>query len=298
MEFFKRNLFYFLFLFFIFFGICFFTILPPSDFPEGTILNIKEGVSLRSVSAELKEQHIIRSRILFEAFVVIYGGEKHIIASDYLFENKLSVYRIARRIVRGERHLAPVKVTIPEGFNNSDIANAMTLKLPNFNKERFLMLAKDKEGYLFPDTYFFLTTDNEMDAIQLMSDNFKKKIASLSNEIILSSKNNKTNLQEIIIMASLIEKEAKGEADRGFISGILWRRLAIGMPLQVDAAPETYKKRGLPDSPIANPGLEAIKASMNPKNSNYLYYLHDKNGGIHYAKSFTEHRQNILRYLK
>jgi len=103
-------------------------------------------------------------------------------------------------------------------------------------------------------------------------------------------------------MASLIEREGKGEirgqTDRVFISGILWKRLSMNMPLQVDAAPSTYKSRGLPEAPIANPGLESIKAALYPKSSPYLYYLHDKNGLIHYAKSFSEHRQNILKYLK
>jgi len=125
-----------------------------------------------------------------------------------------------------------------------------------------------------------------------------KKILLLKPAIALSKKSEK----EIITMASLIEREGKGEirgqTDRVFISGILWKRLSMNMPLQVDAAPSTYKSRGLPEAPIANPGLESIKAALYPKSSPYLYYLHDKNGLIHYAKSFSEHRQNILKYLK
>lgn len=99
-------------------------------------------------------------------------------------------------------------------------------------------------------------------------------------------------------MASILEREAKGDQDREQISGILWKRLSIGMALQVDAAPETYKERGLPDSPIGNPGLESIYASLYPKTTPYLYYLHDKQGMIHYARSFAEHKANIAKYLK
>ena len=126
-----------------------------------------------------------------------------------------------------------------------------------------------------------------------MSDNFEKKITP-SSANYFSGKTEK----EIIIMASIIEREAKGDTDRGIISGILWKRIQIGMPLQVDSAPETYKTKGLPDSPIGNPGLKAIEAAINPQSSSYLYYLHDKDGNIHYAKTFAEHEVNIEKYLK
>ena len=121
-------------------------------------------------------------------------------------------------------------------------------------------------------------------------------------------------------MASIIEKEANGEEDRAVISGILWKRIAQGMPMQVDApflfllnkqsseltikdlaidSPyNTYKYKGLPPGPINNPRLESIKAALNPQTSPYLYYLHDAKGGIHYASDFKGHQANITRYLK
>lgn len=276
----------------------FFFLSAPVDFPLGTIFNIEQGNSLRNVSLRLKNENIIRSRLAFEAFVIIYGREKRVISADYLFEDRVSVWEVARRIGKGERHLAPVKVTIPEGFNMYDIANAFVVKLTNFNKEKFLLEAKDKEGYLFPDTYFFFTNDTEVDAIRSMSENFEKKIAPIRPQIVALSKNTGRTEEDFIIMASIVEREAKGDADRGFISGILWKRIGMNIPLQVDAALETYKTKGLPKNPIANPGLEAIKAALYPQNSPYLYYLHDKDGNIHYAKSFGEHRQNISKYLK
>ncbi|OGI68785.1 hypothetical protein A3A05_02975 [Candidatus Nomurabacteria bacterium RIFCSPLOWO2_01_FULL_41_12] len=280
-------------LFFLIF-FTFFFVSAPRNFPEGIVFNVAQGSSLRSVSFELKNQNIIRSRLVFEAFVIIYGGEKHIIPADYLFENKISSREVAKRISKGERHLAPVKVTIPEGFTVYDIADTFALKLSYFNKDKFLNYAKDKEGYLFPDTYFFFTTANEEDVLKSLTDNFKKKISMLENEIINTGKSE----GDIIKMASLLERESKGSADRDIISGILWKRLSIGMSLQADAAPETYKKLGLPANPICNPGLLSIKAAIYPKSTPYLYYLHDKDGNIYYAKSFTEHRKNILKYLK
>ncbi len=278
-----------LIVFLVFVNFLFFNV--PKNFPTGAILNIKEGSSLRSISKYLEENNVIDSRVFFETLVIIFEGEK-VVSGDYLFESKISVFEVARRVSSGERHLAPVKVTIPEGFNVVDIAKAFVLKLPKFNQDNFYREAK--EGYLFPDTYFFLTTDNEEDVLQSMFDNFEKKIKPIRLEIISSGKSEK----DIIIMASIIEKESKGDADREFISGILWKRLKIGMPLQVDADPNTYKTKGLPKNPIANPGLKAIKAAIYPKVSSYLYYLHDKDGNIHYATTFAEHVSNKLKYLK
>ena len=278
--------------FFVFFHLLFLS--APVDFPVGTVIKIEQGSSLRSVSWKLKDEHIIRSRLAFEAFVIIFGEEKHIIFSDYYFKNKLPVYEIARRIAKGEHHLALIAVTIPEGFNTAKIANTFASKLSNFNKDKFILEAKGLEGYLFPDTYFFFATADETDVLEFMNKNFNKKIKPFQTLIIKANKKEK----DIIIMASLIEGEAKGELDRGFISGILWKRLALNMPLQVDVAPETYKIKGLPKSPIGNPGLEALKAALYPQNSSYFYYLHDKNGNIYYARTFEEHRQNVLKYLK
>ncbi len=282
----------YLIMFFVFFHLFFLS--APVDFPVGTIVKIEQRSSLRNVSLKLKERHIIRSRLAFEAFVIILGKEKHVVFSDYYFENKLPVYEIARRIAKGEHHLVSTMITIPEGFNIKQIADAFASKLINFDKNKFLREATGLEGSLFPDTYFFFITADEADVLESMNKNFDKKIKSLRPLITQMGRTEK----DIIIMASLIEGEAKGDIDRGFISGILWKRLGLGMPLQVDVAPETYKTKGLPENPIGNPGMAAIKVAIYPQNSNYLYYLHDKNGNIHYAKNFSEHQANIKKYLK
>lgn len=278
--------------FLIFFNFLFLS--APVDFPIGTVIRIEPGMSLRSVSLKLKNEHIIRSRITLEAFVIIFGREKRVVSTDYYFENKLPIYEIARRISRGEHYMAPISVTIPEGFDNDQIADTFAQRLTSFDKVKFLSQANSLQGYLFPDTYFFLTTDDEKDVIDSMQKNFEKKIAAFLPEITASGRTEKN----IIIMASIIEREANGDADRDIISGILWKRLSIGMPLQVDAAPDTYKTKGLPEKPISNPGLKSIVAAIHPKSTPYLYYLHDKNGNIHYAKSFAEHVKNKLKYLK
>lgn len=265
----------------------------PFGFPSSAIIEIEPGMGLRSVSLVLKREHIIRSRVAFESIAIILGGDKKIQSANYLFESKIPVYLVAWRIQNGEHGMPPVSVTIPEGFDINQIADTFEPKLANFDKAQFLLKAKELEGYLFPDTYFFLTTDDGDTVLLSMSANFKKKVAPLLPEISLSGKTQK----DIITMASIIEREAKGDADREIISGILWRRISIDMPLQVDAVLETYKKRGLPQNPIGNPGLEAIKAAIYPQKSPYLYYLHDQNGIIHYAKTFREHIKNKSTYL-
>lgn len=291
---FKPVYFFVILFFIILFWIYSFVFLPPTNFKAGEIFNIEEGGSLRSISKNLEDNGLIKSRALFEAFVIAYGGEKHILPGDYFFENKLPVFEIARRISQGDRNIEPIKITIPEGFDVSDIAEVVNNKLSKFNKDKFLNLASPNEGYLFPDTYFFFYNDNEEEVYKLMRENFEKKMQKIRPEIISVGKTE----TEIIVMASIIEREAKGDVDRELISGILWNRIKIGMALQVDAAPITYKEKGLPGMPIANPGIESIKAAVYPKSSTYLYYLHGKDGEIHYAKTFEEHRQNKFKYLR
>ena len=271
-----------------------FVLSAPRNFPIDKKFSIGPGASLRSVSLLLENENIIRSRVAFEFFIILFGNEKKLISADYSFDQKIPVFEVARRIAGGAARTAPVSVTIPEGYDVEQIADTFAAKLSSFNKENFLLAAREKEGYLFPDTYFFLTSENEDVVLRSMSANFQKKIKPLLPQISASGKAEK----DIIIMASLVEREAKGENDREVIAGILWHRVKIGMGLQVDAAPETYKNKGLPLKPIANPGLAAIKAALHPKDSPYLYYLHDKNGEIHYARTFAEHAKNVSKYLK
>lgn len=192
-------------------------------------------------------------------------------------------------------HLAsPIKVTLPEGSTNVEMASLLAKSLPNFNKDLFLKKTSKMQGYLFPDTYFFSSTSDASEVVGTLHINFNKKISKLKSNIDFSD----SKLPDAIIMASIIEKEAKGKIDASTISGILWKRLKIGMPLEVDAAKQTYLEVGLPNMPISNPGLGSIKSAFGGVDSEYLYYLHDKNGIVHFAKTFSEHRANIKKYLK
>ncbi len=261
---------------------------------ETNFLKIESGTSLRSLSLSLKEKKIIRSRFIFESLVVLFDGEKRLPDGYFSFEKRECVIKVARRIVKRNRQITPIRITLPEGYTVAEMADVFANNLPNFNKENFLAMATDKEGYLFPDTYFFFFPADENEVLNTLEDNFKKQINSIKEDIDKSNK----KLDDIIIMASLVEGEANGDADRALISGILWARLEKNMRLQVDVAPITYKEAGLPEKPISNPGMKSILASIYPEKSPYLFYLHEKSGQIHYAKDFAGHRRNIEKYLK
>lgn len=259
---------------------------------KNTIIHISSGESVNTISLRLKENKAIKNEFALRFFVKIFRSGKGIISGDYQIDKGSPVWRVAWQISRGNHNIDPIRVTIREGLTNEDIASLLAIKLAGFRKDIFLSEVTNKQGYLFPDTYFFFPLDTSNEIIKKMSDNFNERVSNL--EI----KNNNNNLSDIIIMASLIEGEANGKDDAGIISGILWKRINIGMPLQVDVYKDTYKEKGLPDNPINNPGLISIKAAANPVDSSYLYYLHDKNGRVYFAKNFEEHKINIQKYLK
>lgn len=294
----------------------FFLITPPSNSEKNTLVTVPEGAVLREVSASLKDAHVIRSEIAFEFFVILHGGEKKIVSGDYFFEEGTPVYRVADQIVRHDYGLAQVRVTLPEGMNRSEMSIVLAKSLPKFDAKLFTDLTKKDEGYLFPDTYFFFPTTTTEVVVDKLKETFAKKTAEIQT---LASTSEHT-FKDAVIMASIVEKEASGDADRVAIAGILWHRIAIGMPLQADATVgyvlgkgrqdirpadlkfespyNTYLHKGLPPGPISNPGIEALRAAFPDTNSDYLYYLHDKDGNAHYAKTFAEHKANIEKYLK
>jgi UPF0755 protein len=242
------------------------------------------------------------------------GGEKKLIAGDYLLDKKEGPADLAFRITKGHFHLNTFKATIPEGWSVTQIGEYLKTNLISFDKSKFIKLAKEKEGYLFPDTYFISPTIKPEDMIKKMTDNFDLKIKSVT----ALSTSTKT-LKEIIIMASILEEEARTTESRRMVSGILWKRISLGMPLQVDStflyingkttyeltledlkinSPyNTYQYKGLPPGPISNPGLDAINAALNPIKSKYIYFLSSKSGTMHYATTFEEHKKNKELYL-
>ena len=292
-----------------------FLLMPPSRFPSGTTVIIQKGMSLGEASYLLKENNYIRSRVVFEFCALSMSGNRGVQAGGYLFKEPASSCALAMRLTRGVTGVPAVRLTIPEGSSNKEIAKIAAKNFTQIKEENFLVQAQLYEGNLFPETYFFLPTATEADVITMMRDEFEKNIVPLKEDIRISGH----TLHDVVVMASILEKEARTEVDQKMISGILWKRISIKMALQVDApflyalgktsaeltqtdlkrdSPyNTYTRRGLPVGPIGNPGMVAIRAALYPTESPYLYYLSDNDGGMHYAKTFEEHKVNKAKYL-
>lgn len=288
----------------------------PNNFPTDSIYTINKGVGLNSLSDDLFRKNIVKSPLMFKVFSVIFGGTKGIIAGDYFLKEGQNTISIANRISNGEYNLKPVKITIPEGFNIFEISKHFSINFKNIDKNVFEKSAALYEGYLFPDTYFFLPNASAEDIIKTMKENFDIRIKTIENEI----NNFNKPLEDIIKMASIIEKEARTAETRRIIAGILWKRLEIGMPLQIDASfsyingkttvnltlddlkidspYNSYLYKGLPPTPISNPGLDSIVATITPIKTNYLYFLTDNDGNMHYSITHDEHLLNKQKYLK
>ncbi|MBP6884739.1 MAG: endolytic transglycosylase MltG [Candidatus Pacebacteria bacterium] len=291
-----------------------FASLPPSSFPNDQIITITEGQTLKDIAKILKDSNYIRSKTLFASLVTALGGERSISRGDYYFEKPVSVFVVSSQIARGIHNVNQIKITIPEGQNSTEIVKTLQEKIPELNISEFREFAKRNEGYLFPETYFFFASVTPTEVIEAMKLMFARK----TQELFLGK--TEKQIEQIIILASLVEREARGTDDRALIAGILTKRLSLRMPLQVDATVayangidegdlkkshfglispyNTYVVKGLPPTAISNPGLPAIMASINPTETDYLYYLHDKRGNIHYAKTYKEHLANIARYLR
>ncbi len=261
---------------------------------EPVVIHITPGESLNTITRILEEKSVVRSAAVLQSVVIFFNGDRQIAFGDYAFDSGTSLIRAGWMLAHGIHHVAQIKVTFPEGMTNTDMAELLAEKIPLLDRASFELQTKTMQGYLFPDTYFFypLTTVDEI--ISALSGNFKRKINTVMPDITSSGK----SVAEIITMASVIEHEAHGTDDAALVAGILWKRIDTNMLLQVDAAPETYKKLGLPSEPIDNPGLASIRAALHPTASPYLYYLHDKSGMIHFARTYAEHKRNITKYLK
>ncbi|TAL49019.1 endolytic transglycosylase MltG [Patescibacteria group bacterium] len=286
----------------------------PRRFAPLSLVRVPSGATLSEAAFILNGHAVIRSVFWLKASAYLLGGVRSIQAGDYYFEKPISVFGVAYRLTHARYGLKPIRITIPEGLNVFQIAELLSPKLPFFDGKSFVGDAP--EGYLFPDTYFFLPNADEDHVVLQVKGNFDIQIKDLLDEIATSGR----KLEDVIVMASLIEEETKTARDRRIVSGILWKRLEKKIPLQVDAtfayvngkntytltrddldidSPyNSYKYAGLPPTPIANPGIDSIRAAIAPEKTDYLYFLSDKRGNIYYAKDFEEHQKNRELYLR
>ncbi len=322
-----------------------FQIYTPLDSEgEAQIFRIEKGTGVLEISENLQEKGLIKHKYAFAFYVFLRDEGANLKAGEYRLSPALSVKEIAEIIIEGKTEQE--RITIVEGWNLIDIARyfeardiateqelyevvgfprvdySLEPQKPQpkeFEQYAFLQEKPENislEGYLFPDTYFIGPDKPIEEIISIFLKNFERRISpDITKEI---QRQNKT-LFEVLTMASLIEKEVRTQEDMEMVSGILWKRLEIGMPLQVDATityltgkkstrvsiAETridspynaYKYRGLPIGPICNPGIASIKAALNPKESPYLYYLSTPEGETLYSRTLEEHNIKKAEHL-
>lgn len=287
----------------------------PRDFAAPTLSTVEKGASFSEIARQLESENVITSPLLLRVFVALFGGATSVRAGDYLFEKPQSMPRVAWRLTRGLHGLESVRVVLPEGLTVAQMGETVREALPHFDTAQFQRLASGREGYLFPDTYFFMVNATPETVVDALASRFDEVLEELSGELASSSR----SVPDIVTMASLLEEEAKTFEDKRIVAGILWKRIDIGMALQVDATFKytldkasheltaddlatdtpynTYTRTGLPPTPISNPGLESLRAALNPLTTEYFYYLTGNDGHMYYAEDFEGHKQNKIKYL-
>lgn len=289
---------------------------PPDNFPIGVLVTIPAGSSLTQISNILVDQGVVRSAFTFRVMATLLNHERDLKSGDYLFKEPVGVYAIARAVAIGAYGLEPIRIRIPEGATTKQMAQLYSLQLQRFNSANFLKEAQPMEGFLFPDTYFFLPNVTESTVIQAMRQDFDQHEATIDKQVVAFGK----PLKDDVIMASIVEREARNDHDRRMIAGVLWNRLARGMPLQVDVtflytigkgtfdltradlrAPSpynTYINKGLPPTAIGSPSMDSLTAAVDPINNDYLYYMASNDGVTHFSKTYAQQLKNKALYYK
>lgn len=284
-----------------------------AQFPVGIPVVIEEGQGLSGMANLLKQHNVIRSASFFKLAVVLHGAAPSLRAGTYRFTSPLSTSEVIEALQNGTYSNESVTLTIPEGADAEYLSTAVHGVFPYIATSTLYAAAIPYEGYLFPETYRLSPKSSVGDIIILMKKTFAERATPLLPTDAVREK-------QVVTMASILEREGKTEESMNIISGILWKRLAAQMPLQVDATLEyergkgsasltssdlkkdspynTYTRGGLPPTPISNPGLVALRAALHPVKSDYWFYLTGSDGVFHYAKTFEQHKQNKARYLR
>lgn len=327
--------FFSLFIFVIFFvigiGYWLYQNIKPVSSDEKTVrVVISKGKSASEIGNELYKSGVVRSALAFKFYVQFTDKSNSIQAGEFELSPNMSLFQLVEKLSKAPLQLW---VTIPEGLRREEIAERFikgleidSSKASQFRTE-FLNESATVEGRLFPDTYLFPRDVTGIRVARRLKDVFDQKVTTDLADLFKLSK---LSFNEVIVMASIIERETKSKEERPIVTGILLNRLELGMPLQADATAQyaianirclgkidcewwkqvtreeletnspfnTYKVTGLPPGPISNPGLVSIKAVLEPQETDYLYYIHEPNGKIHYARTLEEHNRNVNEYLR
>ena len=335
----KLKLFFFsvtlLFLFFAvigFYGFIRYQISTPLNAADSKekIFVITGGEGVKEIAIHLEKENFIRGAFYFKTDIWFQNLETKMQAGEYLISSGMSIKDMARKFSEGDIISNEIEVTFPEGFTIRDMEERLAQKgFENMNLSQFKPIffgsyfpflrninVVNLEGFLFPDTYSFNKSWSSREIVEKILGNFDKKISS---DLLLEINRQGKSIFDIVVMASIIEKEVRTSEDKKLVSGILWKRWGIGMPLQADATVvyasgkkngyvtfedlkisspyNTYLHIGLPVGPISNPGLESIVAAIYPQSSDFWYYLSKPSGETVFSKTLTEHNNEKIKYL-
>ena len=290
------------------------------------VIVIPKGSGVKSIAKILEKENIIKNSFVFELYCKINKKSESIKAGKYSFNNSMSVSEIVDVMVSGRALIDTVKFTIPEGYNLSQIEerlyNLNIVDRESFNAalesgsydydfiEQIPDREKKLEGYLFPDTYEIYRETSAEAIIDKLLGQFDKVF---TEEYRNRAKELNMTIDEVITLASIIEREAKLDDERKIISGVFHNRLKKNMLLQscatvqyllkeqkeelsfedleIESPYNTYKYSGLPPGPIASPGLKSIEAALYPEDVEYLYFRAKNDGSHIFTKTYDEHRK-------
>ncbi|MDO8269316.1 MAG: endolytic transglycosylase MltG [Candidatus Levybacteria bacterium] len=285
----------------------------PKDTTQKSFV-IPKGSAVRTIGNDLKEVGLIKDPVVFFLYTKLNKLDRDVQAGSYKLSPSMDLTKIMDTLGHGS---VDVWITIPEGYRAAEVAQVLQKNIGTYNSN-WVTVLEANEGYLFPDTYLIPRDADVETVVSIMRNTFNSKIQSIGISPVDS------DLLRIITIASLIEREALRDDEKVMISSVIANRLNDGMALDIDATLQyikgkdaqgkwwsvptsadkalnspynTYKNPGIPPGPIANPGLEAIRAAANPAKSGYYFYIHDLKGNVHFAETLMKHNENIANYL-
>lgn len=278
------------------------------------VVNIPSGTNAKEIVDVLEKNEIIRkNNYTFRILIKIMKLEDQLKYGEYDLSSSMSMLQILDKLVKGE--VITYKITIPEGYTSAQIAELLDKK-EIVEKESFLKLVnngeKSWEGYLFPDTYEVPKQYGAENMVKIMLSNFNQ--IAIENKFADKAEKIGFSMEEIIILASIIEKESKFTEERRQVSSVFHNRLKKNMKLQscatiqyileepkeeldesdlkIDSPYNTYLYKSLPPGPISNPGLDSIIAALEPEEEDYFYFVLGENGKHIFSRTYQEHLKN------
>lgn len=310
---------------FFYYKISTFIVTPLNPFANETVFSISPGQNLATISLQLESESIISNSRYFKLYARIKKAGRKLKAGEYLLSASNSPEQILEIFLKGKVKL--YKILIPEGWNLEQIAREIekngfcsAIEFKNICYDKGFINKLDiksisLEGYLFPDTYFFPKQTSCESIVQTMTDHFKK---TLTPAMIARAGELGLSINEIVTLASIIEKETANAAERPIISSVFHNRLKKDMRLETDPTViygienfdgnikrehlqmltpyNTYKIKGLPIGPIANPGILSLQAALYPAQSEYLFFVSKKDTTHQFSKTVKEHNQAVQKY--